>query len=50
MKQMLIRDIPDNLHTQFKVLCAKKNISLKAAIRKLIEYAVNRDEIPGKED
>ena len=40
--EMRIRDIPDELHVQFKVMCAEKRISMNKLIIQLIREAVEK--------
>ena len=42
--EMKIRDIPGELHYQFKLLCVKKKISMNKYLRKMIEKEVERED------
>jgi plasmid stability protein len=36
MKQIMVRDVPDDLHVEFKLLCVRKGISMNRRIIELI--------------
>jgi len=44
MKQLILKNIEDSLHHNFKVLCAKENISMKDKIVQLIKKVVEKDK------
>ncbi len=44
MVSMLTRDIPDNLHKRFKVLCVEHEVSMNAKVIELIREFVERQE------
>ena len=40
MKQMRLRDIPDELHTRFKMMCVRDGITMNDRILRLMSEAV----------
>ena len=44
MKDMRIREIPDDLHLRFKLLCVKKNISMNKYLIQMIKKEVEEEE------
>ena len=36
MKQIMVRDVPDDLHIEFKLLCVKREISMNRRIIELM--------------
>jgi len=44
MRQLIIRDIPDDLHKAFKLLCVKQGVSMNKKIIQLIKKVVEKDK------
>ena len=42
--ELRIRDIPEDLHERFKILCIREKISMNKAIIELMQHAVDADE------
>ena len=47
MAEMRIRNIPENLHKRFKMLCVDEQISINAKIIQLVKVAVEKWEAKG---
>ncbi len=47
MAEMRIRNIPENLHKKFKMLCVDEQISINAKIIQLVKEAVEKWETKG---
>ena len=43
MKDMRIREVPDELHLKFKLLCVKKKITMNNYLLKLVEKEVEKE-------
>ena len=48
MKQFIVRNIPDDVHRAFKVLCAGQEISLQDKMVVLMKAAIEADKRKGK--
>ena len=44
MKQIMVRDVPDDLHIEFKLLCVKRGISMNRRIIELIRGDIKKKE------
>ena len=44
MKDMRIREVPDDLHLKFKLLCVKKKISMNQYLIQMIKKEVEEEE------
>jgi hypothetical protein len=44
MKDMRIKEVPDELHLKFKLLCVKKKITMNNYLLKLLEEEVERED------
>ena len=44
MKDMRIREVPDELHRKFKLLCVKKNISMNKYLIQMIKKEVEKED------
>jgi len=44
MKNMRIREVPDELHQKFKLLCVKKNISMNKHLIQMIKKEVEKED------
>ena len=42
MKRTMIRDIPDNIHKDFKLMCVEKEVSMNRELLRLIKEEVER--------
>ncbi|MHA1782017.1 MAG: FitA-like ribbon-helix-helix domain-containing protein [Promethearchaeota archaeon] len=42
MKTLIIRNIPDDVHKKFKIMCAEKDTSMNQEIIKLMKEAVDK--------
>ena len=42
MKRAMIRDIPDDIHKDFKILCVEKSVSMNQELLKMIREAVEK--------
>jgi len=42
----MIRDIPDELHKKFKIMCVEKGVSMNAELLRLIKEAVDKYKKP----
>jgi len=42
MKRTIIRDIPDDIHQDFKIMCVKKDISMNKELLRMIKEAVEK--------
>lgn len=40
MKRTMVRDIPEDIHRDFKVMCVQKGVSMNAELLRLIREAV----------
>ena len=47
MKEMRIREVPDELHLKFKLLCVKKNISMNKYLIQMIKKEVEKEDKKG---
>ena len=43
MKNTIIRNIPDDIHRDFKVMCAKKGVSINQELIRLMKEAVDKE-------
>ncbi len=48
MVKMFLRNVPDDLHKRFKVLCVEHEVSMNAKVIGLIREFVEREEKKGK--
>jgi len=48
MVKMFLRNVPDDLHKRFKVLCVEHEVSMNAKVIDLIRKFVEREEKKGK--
>ena len=44
MKQIMVRDVPENLHIEFKLLCVKRGISMNRRIIELIREDLKKEK------
>lgn len=44
MKDMRIREVPDELHLKFKLLCVKKKISMNDYLIKMMEKEIEKED------
>ena len=42
MKRTIIRDIPDDIHKDFKIMCVEKEISMNKELLRMIQEAVKK--------
>jgi plasmid stability protein len=47
MAEMRIRNIPENLHKRFKMLCVDEGISINEKVIRLVKEAVDKWESKG---
>ena len=44
-KTLLIRDVPEELHRDFKTLCAREGVTMSWKVKEMMEVAVNLKEL-----
>ncbi len=47
MKDMRIREVPDELHLKFKLLCVKKKISMNKQLIKMMKKEIEKEDKKG---
>lgn len=44
MKDMRIKEVPDELHYQFKLLCVKKKITMNKYLIRMLEKEIEKED------
>jgi plasmid stability protein len=42
MKRIMIRDVPDDIHKDFRIMCLKKDVSMNQELLRMIKEAVEK--------
>ena len=50
MKALYVSDLPPDVLKDFKVLCALKGVTIRAAVEGLLRLAVEKQKLPGSGD